>query len=112
MPGLDALFLRVRRGGAGHEFGRVGEIGLAVEIEIERGADQRHAAQAGQRGAGEPAQRRPATLGAVEPVVAEADRRLDAELDADDSAVAAGGETRKSSGSCRQNVSFRSIPSL
>ena len=92
-----------------HEFGRLGEIVLAVEIEIERGADQGHAAEAGQRGAGKPPERRPPPLVAVEPIVAHPDRRLDAKLDAD--AIAARDKTGKRDRCCRQNVSFRSFPS-
>ena len=73
--------------GAG-EFRRFGEIGFAVEIEIERRADERDAGKAGERRADQPPQGRPAALCAVQPVVAQSDRRLDAKLESGRSSVA------------------------
>ena len=63
------------------EFRRFGEIRLAVEVEVERGADQRQAGEAGERDPGEPAQRDAPTLAAVDARFADLDRRLVAELD-------------------------------
>ncbi len=109
LAGADALLLRVGRLGRGREFRRLGEIVLAVEIEVQRRADQRDAAKSRQRRAGEPSQRGAAPFVAVEPVVAQPDRRLDAELEADQRAVAAGPEAGKSGGQCRQGFSCGSL---
>ena len=83
LAGIDARLLRVRRLHRRGEFRRLGEIVLAVEVEIQRGADQGHAAEPGQRRAGEPSERGEAPLVAVEPIVAQSDRRLDSEVGSD-----------------------------
>ena len=56
LAGIDSLLLCVGRLSGGREFRRLGEIILTVEIEIERGADEGHAAKPCQRGAGKPPQ--------------------------------------------------------
>ncbi len=76
---IDAFGLLVA--GEIGEFRRLGEIRLAVEIEVERCADQRQAGEAGERHAGEPAQRDAPPLAAVDARFADLDRRLVAELD-------------------------------
>ena len=48
LAGIDALFLRVGGAPGGREFRRLGKVILAVEIEIERRADQGRAAETGQ----------------------------------------------------------------
>ena len=106
MLGIDARVLRVRRLRRRGEFRRLGEIVLAVEVEIERRADQGHAAEPGQRRAGEPSERGEAPLVAVEPIVAQSDRRLNSEVGADRHAVAAGAQPRKSSRQGCQNSCF------
>ena len=102
MPGLTPSSSESVGDGVRDEFRRFGEIRLAVEIEIEGGADQRNAAKSGERRAGKPSQRRTPAFGAVEAVVAQADRRLDAQLKTDNRAVAARDETGKGGGRCRQ----------
>ena len=106
LAGIDALFLRIRRARRRGEFRRLREIVLTVEIEIERRADQGHAAEASQRRARKPSHRCAAPLVAVQPIVAQSNWRLDSELGADRRAVAAGAEAGKSGGQCRQNCCF------
>src|SRR5208337_5176009 len=109
LAGADALFLRVGGDAGGRELRRFGKVILAVEIEVERRADQRDARETGQGRSGEPSERRAPAFAAVDPFVAEPDRRLDAEFEADHGPVAAGTKTRKGGGNCRQGFSIRSI---
>ena len=103
LAGIDPLFPYVggpRRSG---ELRRLGEVILTVEIEIERRANQGDAEKASQRRAGEPSKRCGAPLVAVQPIVAQSNRRLDAEVGPERRAVDAGAEAGKSGGQCRQN---------
>ena len=64
--GIDAFGLRdvlVRRGG---EFRRFGERRLTIKVQIQRRTDQRQTANAGERDAGEPAQRNAGAFAALE----------------------------------------------
>ncbi len=106
LAGIDAAILRVRQARRCGEFRRLGKIVLAVEIEIERRADQGHPAKTSERRAREPSKRRGAPLVAVEPLFTQSYRRLDSEVGADRRAVAAGAQPRKSSGQGRQNFYF------
>jgi hypothetical protein len=97
LAGVDAGFLRIRLARRLSEFRRFGEIVLAVEVEIQSRADQGHPAEPGQRRASEPSERGETPLIAVEPIVAQPNRRLDSKVGADRRAVAAGAQPRQSS---------------
>ena len=107
LAGVDALFRRSRRGGGGSEFWRLGKIrtgcrdrNRAPRRSARRRSSPVSAAPASHR------QRSAPAFGAVEPVVAEPDWRLDAQFDPTMRAVAARRRTRKSGGHCRQGLSI------
>ena len=97
----DAFALRGFLAGWRGEFRRLGEIRLAIEAEVERGAYQREAAEPRERDAEHPAQRNAAALAALRARPLDLDRRLMAEFHADASSVRPWKRMSEVGGQCR-----------
>ena len=109
LPGLtpSSSALSLWRGDG--EFRRLGEGRLTIEVEIERRADQRQAAEPGERDAGQPTRRKAAPLARLDPPAADFDRRFVAEFDDEALPLDVGRRTNETGGESRHGLSCRSL---